>query len=339
MSVAQRKDNHIAQCLKDPAIDRLCAGFDQIRLVHRALPELDFDQVDTSITFLGKKLSFPFMLSSMTGGTSKETITINQNLAKAAEECKVALSVGSQRVMSEDKKAEKSFKLREFAPSVPLIANLGAVQLNYGFGLTECEKAVKVLDADALFLHLNPLQEVIQKDGNRNFADLSHKIKSLRSKLEVPLMIKETGCGLSESDYQLLINCGIRYIDVAGRGGTSWSRIEHLCNDDGGGNLGLCFQDWGLTAIESIAQAEKFKNQLFLIAGGGIRSGIDLAKAISLGASMGSAALPFLKAALEGKEAVVKLIEEYREQFKVALFLTGMGDARELIGNKKARIE
>ena len=249
------------------------------------------------------------------------------NLAKAAEECKVALAVGSQRVMFEDKKAEKSFKLREFAPSIPLIANLGAVQLNYGFGLAECRKAVKVLDADALFLHLNPLQEVIQKGGNRNFADLADKIKSIRSKLEVPLMIKETGCGFSEADYQLLINCGIRYIDVAGRGGTSWSRIEHLCNKDDS-NLGLAFQDWGLTTVEALEQADKFKNQLFLIAGGGIRSGIDLAKAMSLGASMGSAALPFLKAALESKDAVVKLIEEFREQFKIALFLTGHKNVR-----------
>ena len=322
MSVAQRKDDHIAQCLKDPAVDRCTSGFDSITLAHRALPELDFDKVDTSITFLGKKLSFPFMLSSMTGGTSKETITINQNLAMAAEECKVALAVGSQRVMFEDKKAEKSFKLREFAPSVPLIANLGAVQFNYGFGIDECRKAVKVLDADALFLHLNPLQEVIQKGGNRNFEYLSDKIKSIRSKLEVPLMIKETGCGLSEADYRLLINCGIRYIDVAGRGGTSWSRIEHLCNKDDS-NLGLAFQDWGLTTVETLEQAKPFKNQLFLIAGGGIRSGIDLAKAMSLGASMGSSALPFLKTALESKDAVVKLIEEYREQFKVALFLTG----------------
>ena len=334
MSVAKRKDAHIEKCLNDPDIDRRDSGFGDIELVHRALPELDFDQVDTSITFLGKKLSFPFMLSAMTGGTSNQTITINRNLAQAAEECKVALAVGSQRVMFEDKKAEKSFKLREFAPSVPLIANLGAVQLNYGFGLEECRKAVKVLDADALFLHLNPLQEVIQHRGDRNFAYLADKIKSIRAKLEVPLMIKETGCGMSRDDYQLLINCGIKYIDVAGRGGTSWSRIEHLCNKDES-NLGLAFQDWGLTTAESLEEAEPFMDKLFLIAGGGIRSGIDLAKAMGLGARMGSAALPFLKAALESKYEVVKLIEEYREQFKIALFLTGNKDVR--MNNDKHR--
>ena len=325
MSVAKRKDAHIEQCLKDPDIDRRDSGFDNVQLIHRALPELDFDKVDTSITFLDKKLSFPFMLSAMTGGTSKETLTINRNLAQAAEECKVAFAVGSQRVMFEDKKAEKSFKLREFAPSIPLIANLGAVQLNYGFGIDECRKAVEVLDADALFLHLNPLQEVIQQGGNRNFAYLADKIKSIRAKLEVPLMIKETGCGMSEDDYQLLINCGIKYIDVAGRGGTSWSRIEHLCNKDDG-SCGLAFQDWGLTTVESLEEAEPFRGKLYLIAGGGIRSGIDLAKAIGLGAQMGSAALPFLKAALESKDAVVKLIEKYREEFKIALFLTGGWD-------------
>ena len=327
MSVAQRKDDHIEQCLKDMEIDRKSSGLDDIKLPHRALPELDFNQVDTSITFLGKKLSFPFMLSSMTGGTSQETITINQNLALAAQECKVALAVGSQRVMFEDKKAEKSFKLRDLAPSVPLIANLGAVQLNYGFGIDECRKAVEILDADALFLHLNPLQEVIQKGGDRNFSDLAEKIKKIRRDLEVPLMIKETGCGLSASDYKILLNCGIRYIDVAGRGGTSWSRIEHLCNKDDS-NLGLDFQDWGFTTAETLMEAKPFKNQLFLIAGGGIRSGIDLVKAMSLGASMGSAALPFLKAALKDKDAVVKLIEEYREQFKIALFLTGNKNVR-----------
>ena len=327
MSVAQRKDDHIEQCLKDMEIDRKTSGLDDIKLPHRALPELDFNQVDTSITFLGKKLSFPFMLSSMTGGTSQETITINQNLAMAAQECKVALAVGSQRVMFEDKKAEKSFKLRNLAPSVPLIANLGAVQLNYGFGIDECRKAVEILDADALFLHLNPLQEVIQKGGDRNFSDLAEKIKKIRRDLEVPLMIKETGCGLSASDYKILLNCGIRYIDVAGRGGTSWSRIEHLCNKDDS-NLGLDFQDWGFTTAETLMEAKPFKNQLFLIAGGGIRSGIDLVKAMSLGASMGSAALPFLKAALKDKDAVVKLIEEYREQFKIALFLTGNKNVR-----------
>lgn len=327
MSVAQRKDDHIEQCLKDMEIDRKSSGLDDIKLPHRALPELDFNQVDTSITFLGKKLSFPFMLSSMTGGTSQETITINQNLAMAAQECKVALAVGSQRVMFEDKKAEKSFKLRDLAPSVPLIANLGAVQLNYGFGIDECRKAVEILDADALFLHLNPLQEVIQKGGDRNFSDLAEKIKKIRRDLEVPLMIKETGCGLSASDYKILLNCGIRYIDVAGRGGTSWSRIEHLCNKDDS-NLGLDFQDWGFTTAETLMEAKPFKNQLFLIAGGGIRSGIDLVKAMSLGASMGSAALPFLKTALKGKDAVVKLIEEYREQFKIALFLTGNKNVR-----------
>ena len=327
MSVAQRKDDHIEQCLKDMEIDRKSSGLDDIKLPHRALPELDFNQVDTSITFLGKKLSFPFMLSSMTGGTSQETITINQNLALAAQECKVALAVGSQRVMFEDKKAEKSFKLRDLAPSVPLIANLGAVQLNYGFGIDECRKAVEILEADALFLHLNPLQEVIQKGGDRNFSDLAEKIKKIRRDLEVPLMIKETGCGLSASDYKILLNCGIRYIDVAGRGGTSWSRIEHLCNKDDS-NLGLDFQDWGFTTAETLMEAKPFKNQLFLIAGGGIRSGIDLVKAMSLGASMGSAALPFLKAALKDKDAVVKLIEEYREQFKIALFLTGNKNVR-----------
>ena len=338
MSVASRKDMHIEKCLTDAEIDRRCSGFENIVLSHRAMPELDFDSIDTSVDFLGRKLSFPFILASMTGGTSAETIRINRNLAMAAEECKVAMSVGSQRVMFTDKDAEESFKLREYAPSVPLIANLGAVQLNYGFGIDECRQAVEILDADALFLHLNPLQEVIQNSGNGNFAALAEKIKTIRAQLEVPLMIKETGCGLSKFDYRLLINCGIRYIDVAGRGGTSWSRIEHLCRNDENSD-GITFQDWGLTTCQAIEQADGLYDKLFLIAGGGIRSGTDIAKAMILGARMGSAALPFLNAALESSDAVVKLIREYEKQFKITMFLLGIGKAQNLIRNKNLRID
>lgn len=336
--ILRRKLAHIEKCLSDSDADRKCSGLDEIRLIHRALPETDFDDIDTSVMFLGKKLSFPFMISSMTGGSDPEIIRINRNLATAAEKCGVAMAVGSQRIMFSDKNAEESFRLREYAPTVPLIGNLGAVQLNYGFGLKECREAAEIMDADALFLHLNPLQEMIQKNGNRNFAGLCEKIREIRWKLPVPLMIKETGCGLSSDDYALLINCGIRYIDVAGRGGTSWSRIEYLCSGEEASS-GLEFQDWGLTTAESLIQAGKYRKDLFLIAGGGIRSGTDIVKAMTLGAGMGAAALPFLKAALSSPDEVVRLIEKIHTEFKLTMFLLGKKNVGGIIGNSDLRIK
>lgn len=336
--ILRRKLSHIEKCISDKEADRKSSGFDAIRLIHRALPETDFDSVDTSVRFLGKKLSFPFMISSITGGSNPEIIRINRNLAMAAEKCGVAMSVGSQRIMFSDKDAEESFRLREYAPSVPLIGNLGAVQLNYGFGIGECIKAVETMDGDALFLHLNPLQETIQKNGNRNFEDLCGKIRKIRAELPVPLMIKETGCGLSSRDFALLRDCGIRYIDVSGRGGTSWSRVEYMCSEDAD-SPGLMFQDWGLTAAESLAQAGEYRKDLFLIAGGGIRSGTDIAKAMVLGAEMGAAALPFLEAAMKSAEEVVKIIERLHIQFRIAMFLLGAKKVSELVGNSDLRIK
>ncbi|MCQ2604797.1 MAG: type 2 isopentenyl-diphosphate Delta-isomerase [Spirochaetia bacterium] len=330
--IENRKINHIEKTLSDPDIDRKSSGFDKIRLRHHALPELDFDAVDTSTIFLGKKLSFPFMISSITGGSSPEIIRINRNLAIAAQKTGVALAVGSERIIFSDKEAEESFRLRDLAPDVPLIGNLGAVQLNYGFGISECEKAVEILGGDALFLHLNPLQEIIQTGGNRNFSGLAEKIAVINRKLSVPLMIKETGCGLCSDDFRLLINCGIRYIDISGRGGTSWSRIEYLCSDDCD-SQGLEFQDWGLTVCESLKEAAEYRDRLCLIAGGGIRSGTDIAKAMVSGARMGAASLPFLKAATESADQVIRLIENMRMQFRIAMFLLGKDAPQKLVND------
>lgn len=331
-NISLRKVNHIKKCLTDIEIDRAASDFDNIKLIHRALPETDFDKIDTSALFLNKKLSFPFMISSMTGGTDRRIIKINRNLAEAAEHCKIAFSTGSQRIMFSCKKAEESFKLRKYAPSIPLIGNIGAVQLNYGFGIEECKKAVDIMEADALFFHLNPLQETVQEGGNGNFAGLAEKIGNINRDLPVPVMVKETGCGMSSSDFALLINQGIRYIDVSGRGGTSWSRIEYLCSRKKN-PTGLFFQDWGLTAAESLTEAERFADKLYLIAGGGIRSGSDIAKAMILGARLGAASLPFLKAASLSSSKVIELIENMKQQFKTAMFLLGAKTSGELFRN------
>ena len=241
----ERKIEHIRAIERDPATDRDGRWFDRILLEHRALPELSLEAVDPGIQFLGKRLDFPLLISSMTGGDHERVRRINRNLAVAAERCGVALAVGSQRVMFRQPAARASFELRALAPSTVLIGNLGAVQLNCGFGLDQCREAVEVLDADGLYLHLNPLQEAVQPEGDTDFAGLAERIGSIVAGLEVPVLLKEVGSGLSPADLQLGHAQGVRHFDIAGSGGTSWSRIEHHRRGDGS-DIGLRFQDWGV---------------------------------------------------------------------------------------------
>lgn len=244
-STNSRKTEHIRIINDDPQCDLQEHHFDAIRLTHRALPEINLADVDTSTVFLGKKLSFPLIISSMTGGADNLPTVINRNLATAAEACGVAMGVGSQRVMFEVPEARESFALRQYAPTTLLCANLGAVQLNNGFNLNQCEEAVDCLEADALYFHLNPLQEAIQPGGDCNFGRLADKIGSVANSLERPVIVKEVGCGISSEDARLLVSHGIRIIDVAGRGGTSWSHIEQKRKDasDAQG-LGYLYRNW-----------------------------------------------------------------------------------------------
>ena len=210
----------------------------------------------------------------MTGGNSSEITHINQNLARAAEHCGVAMGVGSQRVMFSNKEARESFDLRHLAPSVPLMSNLGAVQLNKGFGIKECQEAVDVLEADGLYFHLNPLQEAVQPEGDRNFENLHLRIAEIVQSLSVPVLLKEVGSGLSTTDIAAGIAAGVRHFDVAGRGGTSWSRIEYHRSNDAEDDLGLQFQDWGLTTVQSLREATRYCKShapdAIVIASGGI---------------------------------------------------------------------
>lgn len=336
-SVAGRKLDHLRAVLADPDVERGASGFDRVALIHRALPDLDLEQIDTSCRFLGKDLSFPLLISSMTGGANDEIIRINRNLSAAAEETGVAMAVGSQRVMFTNPEARASFELRNIAPSVPLIANIGAVQLNCGMGLSECRRAVEVLGADGLYLHLNPLQEAVQPEGDRNFAGLAAKIAEISNALDVPVLLKEVGSGLSGADVESGLNAGIRHFDVAGRGGTSWSRIEYhrrAAEDD---DLGIVFQDWGLTTVESLLEARETLSQhampATVIASGGIRNGIDMAKSLILGADICGVAAPFLAAAQESSDLVVQKIKKFQREFTTAMFLLGCGGCRTLKGN------
>lgn len=293
--------------------------FDQWRFEHEALPELDFDEIDLSCEFLGKRLAAPILVSCMTGGTL-DAASINRNLAEAAERAQVAVGVGSQRAAIERPDTAGTFHMRDVAPSVPLLGNLGAVQLNYGFGIDECRRAVDMVGADALALHLNPLQEALQPEGQCDFRGLLNKIGHLVRELDVPVVVKEIGCGLSAHTGRALRDQGVRYVDTAGVGGTSWARIEAARSGDV--PLGEIFAGWGVPTPDSIRRLAAIDG-LTVIGSGGVRSGLDVAKAIALGASLVGLAQPFLQPATESADAVYAKIGRILRELKITMFCLG----------------
>jgi len=331
--INQRKLDHINIVSDDVAIDRKQYYFDRIRLTHRALPELNLADVDPSTKFLGKNLSFPLLISSMTGGTDEELIQINKNLAIAAEAEGIALAVGSQRVFLSDDAARESFELRRHAPNTVLLGNLGAVQLNYNVGFADCEAAVQVLDADGLYLHLNPLQEAVQPEGDTDFSELRNKIAVIVKSLKKPVIIKEVGAGVSPEDVEHLLAAGVKHIDVAGTGGTSWSMVESRRSEDP--ELGELFADWGIPTPLALRQMKPYRHEISVIASGGIRNGIDMAKAIILGASLCGMARPFLGPARESADAVRVVIRKLKREFVTAMFLLGAGDIEDIKGREE----
>lgn len=326
--INQRKLDHINIVSEGGDVDRRQYYFDRIRLTHRALPELDLAAVDPSAKFMGKDLSFPLVISSMTGGADRELVKINRNLAIAAEAEGVALAVGSQRVLRSDDAARESFELRKHAPDTLLFANLGAVQLNYDMGFADCEAVLDVLEADGLFLHLNPLQEAVQPEGDTDFSSLRSKISVIVQTLKKPVIIKEVGAGISPEDVEHLLAAGVRYIDVAGSGGTSWSRVESRRSDDP--ELGELFSDWGIPTPVALRLMKPYRNEIQIIASGGVRSGIDMAKSMILGASLCGIARPFLNPARESADAVRAVIRRLKREFVTALFLLGAGSVDDI---------
>jgi len=293
---------------------------------HDALPELDYDEIETHADFLGRRLSAPLLISCMTGGT-EEAMRINRNLAHAAEATGVAFGVGSQRSALEDPSKTASFSVRPFAPSIPLLANLGAVQLNYGFGVDECRKAVEMIDADALVLHVNALQEAIQPEGQRNFAGLLPKIAEIVSELEVPVIVKEVGCGISRRVAERLVRLGVGIVDTAGMGGTNWARIEAARASDHA--IGELFADWGIPSPLAIRRLREIPG-LTVIGSGGLRSGLDCAKAVASGAEIAGLAYPFLQAAAESAERAIEIVRRTVEELKICMFCVGARTIDEL---------
>jgi isopentenyl-diphosphate Delta-isomerase len=320
-----RKAEHIRLAL-ERRMQLEASYFDDWVLEHVALPELDRADVDTSLEFLGKPLRGPLLISCMTGGTELAA-RINRNLAIAAEKVGVALGVGSQRKAIEDPNQVATFQVRQYAPTIPLLANLGAVQLNYGYGLAQCRAAVEMIDADALVLHLNPLQEAIQPEGQCDFSGLVAKIAEVVAGLHVPVIVKEVGCGLSKRVGEALADVGVTLLDTAGLGGTSWSRIEG--ERAGDLELGELFAGWGVPTPESIRQLASVP-QVTVIGSGGIRNGLDVAKALAMGAHLAGAAQPFLEAALDSAEAVVGKVRSTLEELEICMFCLGVHDLDEL---------
>ena len=321
-----RKAEHIQLAL-DSANQVRRSFFDDYAFRHNALPELDIDDIDLSVEFLGKRLDAPILVSCMTGGTD-EAAEINRNLARAAESCGIALGVGSQRKAIEDPLQASSFQVRDLAPSVPLLANLGAVQLNYGYDIAECRAAVEMIDADALAFHLNVLQEAIQPEGQANFAGLLPKLGAIAGQLDVPVIAKEIGCGISGKTARALAEHGIRIIDTAGLGGTSWARIE--ARRAGDRAIGEVFADWGIPSPEAIREVAEVPG-IFVIGSGGLRSGVDAAKAIALGARVVGMAYPFLEPATVSAEAVVERVGRIVDELKIAMLCVGTRTIDELM--------
>ncbi len=331
----RRKFDHITIIETDAETDRNKNYFDAIHLSHRALPEVDLRAIDPSILFLEKRLTLPLIISSMTGGDHEMLRTINRNLATAAEATGVAMAVGSQRVMFTHPAARSSFELRTHAPHTLLLANLGAVQLNYGFDESQTQDAIDILDADGVYFHLNPLQEAIQPEGNTDFSNLAAQIAAQHRRLSKPVLLKEVGSGFSLVDAEIALRHGLHLIDIAGSGGTSWSRIEHARRDESiERSAGLLFQDWGIPTPLALHHLAPLQDRLTLIASGGIRSGLDMAKAIILGAALCGVARPFLKPAMESAQRVIEVIERIRREFIITLFLLGAQNVKQIHHNK-----
>ena len=321
--IDQRKADHIKINLEQDVRSALTTGLENYRFVHEALPEADLNRLDTSLSLFGKTLASPALVSSMTGGTDKAE-TINLRLAEAAQECGIAMGVGSQRAAIEQPAQAKTFQVRRVAPDILLFANLGAVQFNYGYGIDQCRKAVDMIQADALYLHLNPLQEAVQDAGDTNWIGIAKKIEKVCKKLEVPVIAKEVGWGISEKTAKVLADCGVSAIDVAGAGGTSWSQVEmHRAPDEFTRQLAATFVGWGIPTSDSILNVKKAVPEMTVFASGGIKDGLDIAKCIALGATLGGMAGQFLKAAAVSTEKAVEMMKLTNRQIGVAMFATG----------------
>ncbi len=316
----KRKAEHIRICLEQKAqAKKATSGFEDIHLVHRALPEVNRKDINLSTSFLGKKFKAPLIVGAMTGGT-EEAISINSAIAEAVEKLGLGMGLGSQRAAIEDQKLEKTYAVaRKAAPNAFLIANIGGVQLVHGYGIKEVRKVVEMIDADAVAIHLNALQEAVQPEGQTNFKGVLAKIAQVAGELDKPVIVKETGAGISTEDAKALQNAGVKAIDVGGVGGTSFAAVEYY---RGRTSLGEAFWDWGIPTAVSIVESTQ-SAKLPVIASGGVRSGMDVAKALALGSSLASVSQPVLEAAVKGSKETEQLLSGLIDELRNVMFLVG----------------
>ncbi len=327
----QRKADHIRINLEeDVSFDRLTTNLERYHFVHQALPELNLAEIDLSVSFFGKSLRAPLLISSITGGTEQAQV-INRDLAAAAQAAGIAMGLGSLRAALEDPSLADSSRVRSVAPDILLFANLGAVQLNYGYTVDDCRRAVEMVEADALILHFNALQEALQPEGNTNFAGLLGKVEAVCKRLEVPVVAKEVGWGFSQEVTRRLADAGIAAIDVAGAGGTSWRQVEmHRADTEVRRQVAATFRDWGIPTAESIQMVRRGAPGLPIIASGGLRNGLDVAKTVALGAQLAGMARPFLQAATVSAAAVLEAIEITTAELRTVMFCIGAASLAEL---------
>ncbi len=332
-----RKREHIDTVLnRDVAAKGVSAGFERFFFEHCALPELSLDEIDLSTTLFGRRLAAPLLISSMTGGAAVAR-DINLRLAEGAQALGIAMGLGSQRAALERPELADTYRVRAVAPDILLFANLGAVQLNYGYGVDQARRAVEMIEADALFLHLNPLQEAVQAEGDRDWRGLLGAIETLVAALDVPVVVKEVGNGISAGIARSLAGCGVAGIDVAGAGGTSWSEVEaHRQADPLVRRVAHGFAAWGIPTALALIETRRALPDLPVIASGGVRGGVDVAKAIRLGADLCGAAAPVLgSAAGDAGDAVRDNMAATIEELRIACFCVG---ARDLAALRRATL-
>lgn len=329
--IHKRKSEHIQITLDEQVTgNSITTGFENVHFIHNALPEIDFKDISLQTNFLSHLCETPFLISSMTGGAASAE-TINRHLAEAAEEKGWMLALGSTRALIESEDFHSSFQLRKFAPSIPIVANLGAVQLNYGFGLEACQKIIEITEANMLVLHLNSIQEVIQPAGNTNFKGLLNKIEQLCRTLPIPIGVKEVGWGIDGQTAKTLSEVGIQFIDLAGAGGTSWSQVEKFrSTSEVKRKAAEAFSEWGIPTVDCIQSVRQSLPGIPLVASGGIHNGVEAAKSIALGADLVGFGRSILKEATESTEAVLTLMETRELELRMAMFGIGAGNIQAL---------
>jgi len=326
LQIEKRKEEHIKLCMEKDIQTDNSFWYDDIYLLHRAMPAIDKDKIDLSTKFLGKKINYPFVIEAMTGGCKKGE-QINKNLAIAAEKLNIPIGVGSQRAMIDDRSQTRTYDLKRFAPKIPvLISNIGLVQFcSKEYREEIVNEITSPINADAIAIHLNPAQEAVQKEGDVNFQDSFNALKKIVSVSKVPVIAKETGCGMIKEDCKKMAQAGVSVIDIGGNCGTSFTYIETLRRKD---RFGGCFRNWGIPTTISVMEANSCN--VPIIASGGVRDGIQCAKLIRLGASFVGFALPLLAPAIKSPGAVIEKINEFIEELKIAMFLCGAGNLDEL---------